>query len=367
MKASSPGWAATLALVMLSMIVTGFLTLAASLALGYTLWGSHTSAANTGTQGAGARHQPSEDAWVSTAGTISPSTVSIQMSTGTTSGEGTGVVYNREGLILTNAHVVSGADTLVVTLMDGRNFNASLVGEDTSTDIALIRIDNAPDDLVPATFADSSQLVVGQDVMAVGTPLGLANTATTGIVSALNRPVVTTREGATDPSQASFTSAIQTDASINPGNSGGPLVNRAGEVVGINSSIASNATSASSAGSIGLGFAIPANTAVHIAQQLEATGSATHPLLGVTARDGLAQGPHAAYRGAEVTSVTAGSAAEDADIREGDIITAVNGVDVGSAAALTAYIRSLHVGQDIQVVLYRNGQALTLDAVLKAR
>lgn len=356
----SPGWIPTLALIVAGMMLSSLVSIAATSALGFALWGKAVSPASPGGGG-----NVAEDSWASTASTISPSTVSLQVQAQGGTAEGSGVVYSSKGEILTNAHVVAGAQKLTVTLADGRIFPGTVTGADTSTDLALVRIDNPPRDLTPATFANSSQLEVGQDVMAVGTPLGLANTATTGIVSALNRPVVTAQQQGANPQDASFTSAIQTDASINPGNSGGPLVNRAGEVVGINSSIASNAQNEGSAGSIGLGFAIPSNTAQNIAEQLSRNGKAMHPVLGVRVTDGTARDADTAYRGAAIDSVEPGTLAEQAGIKEGDVIVKVDEVSIGSAAALTAQVRSLKLGSTHTITLYRGDKQETVDVTLK--
>ena len=160
-----------------------------------------------------------------------------------------------KGYIVTNNHVISGAQQIQVTLSNGQMYTAQVVGTDTTTDLAVIKLDNPPSDLKAVEFADSDKLAVGEDVMAIGNPLGYDDTATTGIVSALNRPVTVTDDSGSDI----VTNAVQIDAAINPGNSGGPTFNAAGQVIGINSSIASTATSSNSAGSIGIGFAIPSN------------------------------------------------------------------------------------------------------------
>lgn len=370
MESKSPGWIPTVALVCVAMVVASVVSVIASLSVGWVLWGppgASGGATATPTVQPGAGGAVPEDSWASTTEVIGPSTVSIQVQTRQGGAEGTGVIYSEDGQILTNAHVVSGADAITVTLSDGRVLGAKVVGADTATDIALIQVQSPPDDLKPATFADSSTLTVGQDVMAMGTPLGLANTATTGIVSALNRPVVTAAEQNSDPNDASFISAIQTDASINPGNSGGPLVNRAGDVVGINSSIASNATTQQQAGSIGLGFAIPSNTATAIAEQLAKDGEATYPLLGVRATDGHAESGSVGYRGAEVVEVSGGSAAAKSGLKNGDVIVKVDDVPTGSATALTAYIRSLEVGSTHTVTFYRGGKEDTADVTLAAK
>ncbi|MGX6403139.1 S1C family serine protease [Dermabacter hominis] len=369
----SPSWLATATLVIVGMLLSSIFTIGATTGLGLMFWGapgeaSHSKAqSKTAAERVGHGGDVVEDSWVDTARVISPSTVSIRVDTGNGGSEGTGIVYDGKGTIVTNAHVVAGAILINVTTSDGRTFDATLIGSDESTDIALVRLSNPPKDLTPATFADSSALTVGQDVMAMGTPLGLANTATTGIVSALNRPVVTRPERSEnqDPSTASYTSAIQTDASVNPGNSGGPLVNRAGEVIGINSSIASNASKSEGAGSIGLGFAIPSNTVKLIAEQLAKNGKAKHAFLGVRIKDGEANTGTAVVQGAYVVEVTADSAAAKAGIANADLVTKVDDVQIGSSSALTAYVRSLEVGSTHTFTVLRDGKERTVDITLQ--
>ena len=227
----------------------------------------------------------------------------------------------------------------------------------------MIRLDSPPDDLQPATFADSATVVVGQPVMALGTPLGLENTVTTGIISAVDRPVTA---GGEDPSgsDATYTSALQTDAAINPGNSGGPLIDAAGQVIGINSSIAGIASSTGQAGSIGLGFAIPSNTATMIAEQLKDSGSADHSFLGVTSSDGTETVGDVSYRGAQVRGVEGGSPAAEAGLREGDLITKVDDTPVGGAAALTGVVRGLPVDSSHTLTVVRDQDEQTLDVTL---
>lgn len=369
----SPSWLATATLVLVGMLLSSIFTIGAATGLGLMFWGAPGEASRSKAQSDNAAERVGhggdvvEDSWVDTARVISPSTVSIRVDTGNGGSEGTGIVYDGKGTIVTNAHVVAGAILINVTTSDGRTFDATLIGSDESTDIALVRLSNPPKDLTPATFADSSALTVGQDVMAMGTPLGLANTATTGIVSALNRPVVTRPERSEnqDPSTASYTSAIQTDASVNPGNSGGPLVNRAGEVIGINSSIASNASKSEGAGSIGLGFAIPSNTVKLIAEQLAKNGKAKHAFLGVRIKDGEANTGSAVVQGAHVVDVTADSAAAKAGIAKADLVTKVDDVQIGSSSALTAYVRSLEVGSTHTFTVLRDGKERTVDITLQ--
>jgi putative serine protease PepD len=301
------------------------------------------------------------DDWQTVAKKISPSTVAIAVSTHDGQAEGTGVVYDDKGTIVTNNHVVSKADTVQVSLSDGRSYSADVVGTDKSTDLAVIRLQNPPDDLKAADLGDSDDVTVGEGTMAVGTPLGLQNTVTTGIISAIHRPVTTMGESE-DGSDAAFTSALQTDAPINPGNSGGPLVDADGTVIGINSSIASFANSTEQqSGSIGLGFAIPSNTVQLIVPQLIENGSAKHALLGVTASDGSAKVDSVTYFGAEVREVTGGSSARKAGLRKGDLVTAIDDVRVNGSAGLTGLVRSLEVGSKHSVTVVRDGTEQDVD------
>nr|BFF19093.1 trypsin-like peptidase domain-containing protein [Promicromonospora thailandica] len=244
--------------------------------------------------------------WTEVTAAVQESVVSIQVEGQRGGAEGSGVVLDSDGHVLTNNHVVSGAQNLQVTLSDGRVYDAEIVGTDPTSDLAVVRLSDPPSDLKPATFADSDQVAVGEPVMALGNPLGLANTATTGIVSALDRPVTASAE---DGSDQVVTNAIQIDAAVNPGNSGGPLFNASGEVIGITSSIATLSGSSNSSGSIGLGFAIPSNLASQIGDQLTADGTAEHAFLGVTLSDAEATADGVTRRGAGVQEVVADSPA----------------------------------------------------------
>ena len=311
--------------------------------------------------------------WAVTADAVAPSVVSITARLAQGEAAGSGVIIDGSGHVLTNNHVVAGAQQLTVTLSDGRTFEATVQGTDPSTDLAVVTVTNAPGDLTPIALGDSDSLEVGDPVMAVGNPLGLAGTVTTGIVSALNRPVTTQSESSGDPFQQSqsdpvVTNAIQTSAAINPGNSGGALVNGSGQLVGINSSIASLGSSSSSqSGNIGIGFAIPVNEAKSIAQQLIEKGTAEHAYLGVTPQDGTASDGSATRTGAEITSVGSGTPAEQAGLQTGDLITEVNGEAVDSALSLVAHIREQAVGNTVKLTIIRNGQTIEVDAVLSAR
>jgi putative serine protease PepD len=302
--------------------------------------------------------------WEAVAKAVQQSVVAIQVSTGNGGGaEGSGVIVDDSGHIVTNNHVVAGADpdSVQVTLTDGRIFKATIVGTDATTDLAVIKLTDAPDDLKPAAFGDSSKVIVGQPVMAVGNPLGLASTVTTGIVSAVDRPVSTSGENS---SEATVTNAIQIDAAVNPGNSGGPLFDAEGKVIGINSSIA---TLSSESGSIGLGFAIPVDLVKNIAAQLVDDGTAEHAFLGVSLTDGTATADGVTRRGAVVASVSDGSPAAAAKLQEKDTIVAIDGKAVGGAESLTAYVRALPSGTKVTLTIVRDGKASDVDVTLAVR
>ncbi|HET9022709.1 MAG TPA: trypsin-like peptidase domain-containing protein [Ornithinibacter sp.] len=312
--------------------------------------------------------------WAATAAAASPSVVSITATTSQGGAQGSGVIIDKSGHVLTNNHVVSGAEKLTVTLADGRTFDAEVRGTDPSTDLAVITIAKAPNDLTPIAVGDSDALKVGDPVMAVGNPLGLAGTVTTGIVSALNRPVSTQGEsdGQSDPfapgqavqSEPVVTNAIQTSAAINPGNSGGALVNAGGQLVGINSSIASVGSTSGQSGNIGIGFAIPVNEATSVASQLIESGKVTHAFLGVTPQDGSASDGSASRAGAEIVSVGDGTPAAKAGLKAGDVVTAVDGERVESALSLVGQIRERSVGDTVTLTVLRDGGTIEVKATL---
>jgi len=301
------------------------------------------------------------------ASVIGPSVVTINVAAASgAAGTGSGVILNQDGFILTNNHVVTldstapaNGDRISVTLADGDQVAATMIGTDPPDDLAVIRISGQQ--VAAATFAASSELVVGQGVVAVGAPLGLSNTVTSGIVSALDRPV---RAGVTG--EAIF-DAIQTDAPINPGNSGGPLVDLAGHVVGINAAIATaGAAGGGESGNIGIGFAIPSDQAVRIAQDLITTGQANHAVLGVAVRPaaGSAGGGPTSGAGAAVVAVVAGGPAQAAGIRTDDVITAVGQQRIDDPVGLTAAVRSHAPGDTVSITLDRSGSAVTVKAKL---
>ena len=266
---------------------------------------------------------------------------------GSQSAEGTGFVYDTNGDILTNEHVVDGASSVTVKFSDGSTYKATVVGTDPSTDIAVVHVNAPASKLVPLTLADSSNVSVGDGVVAIGNPFGLEGTVTSGIVSALGREI-------TAPDSSPIEGAIQTDAAINHGNSGGPLLNMKGEVIGITSQIESD-----SGGNDGVGFAVPSNTVRTIAQQLIANGQAQHALLGVT--------PANASNGVGVSDVQGGSGADNAGVKAGDVITAVNGKAVRTAAQLRALIAAKQPGDKLTLTIRRDGSTKTLTATLGSR
>jgi len=279
---------------------------------------------------------------------------------------GSGVVVRTDGYVLTNNHVVAaaaGGGTVSVTFSDGRSVPATVVGTDPTSDLAVVRV-NAVSGLKAAVFADSQQLQVGQAVLAVGAPLGLSNTVTAGIVSTLHRPVATGEQGA--PAQ-SVIDAVQTDAAINPGNSGGALVDLAGRVVGINSAIASVGANPSGAqsGNIGVGFAIPSNSGAKVADQLIATGHATHAQIGVSVTDASGSSATALGAGAMLGQVAAGGPAATAGLQAGDIVTKVGERTVTDANGLIVAVRAHEPGESV-VVTYRRGGAVRMASVVLA-
>jgi putative serine protease PepD len=299
---------------------------------------------------------------------VMQSTVSIAVQGGGGRGTGSGVVIRSDGYILTNNHVVeSAADggEITVTFDDGETtLPARIVGLDPVTDLAVLRVET-DQELQAATFGRSRDLVVGDPVIAIGSPLGLSGTVTTGIVSALNRTVdVPSSDG---KGRNPLFNAIQTDAAINPGNSGGALVNAAGEVIGINSAIATlgGGLTGDSGGSIGVGFAIPIDEAASVAQEIIRTGRATHPAIGVSAL--TVGGPDADREGARVQQLTPGGAAEQAGLQPGDLIVRVGDTEVTSVDELILAIREREVGDTVTLTYVRQGQTRTADVTLQDR
>ena len=358
-----PGWAALLGAMLLTIVLTLGAVFYARPAM---LRATTPTNLNGGTVAAVPASNSSGTDWTDVAAAVSPAVVTIQTQGASSGGTGSGVIYDAQGDIVTNYHVIAsvlGGGQIQVTLADGRLYSAKVVGHDKTTDLAVIRLDNPPSNLTVARFASSANLEVGAPVMAIGAPLGLSNTVTTGIVSALNRPVEVSmdEDSSSQDTQASsdlvVTNAIQIDASINPGNSGGPLFDTSGAVIGINSSIKSLATSSDGqAGSIGLGFAIPSDLVVSVADQLIASGTASHGMLGVTVKAATTTVGSDTYVGAEVQDVSAGSGASAAGIRAGDVIVKVEGQEVTSPKQLIGYVRRYKAGDTVTMTIVRDGQ-----------
>ncbi len=279
------------------------------------------------------------------------------------SGTGSGIVLRADGYIVTNNHVVAaavGGGTVSVTFSNGRTVPATIVGTDATSDLAVVKVDQAG--LTSAVFADSSKLAVGQPVLAVGAPLGLSNTVTEGIVSTLNRPVRTGEAGATEQS---VIDAVQTDAAINPGNSGGALVDLAGQVVGVNSAIASTGDgSGGQSGNIGVGFAIPSNDVAEVSQELIAHGKAIHPQIGISVGDAPSAADGTPGRGAVVQAASDGGPAASAGLQPGDVITKVDDRPVTDADSLIVAIRAHDPGDTVTVTYRRGGATQTASATL---
>ncbi|MEU4396142.1 trypsin-like peptidase domain-containing protein [Kribbella sp. NPDC023855] len=292
---------------------------------------------------------------------VLPSVVKIGVATAQGSGTGSGIVISKDGLIVTNNHVVAGAGNggkIQVMLNDGRTLNATIVGTDPLTDLAVIRADAK--DLTPAVLGKSGNLGVGQGVVAIGSPFGLEATVTSGIVSALNRPVTS---GDEQRDSTTVFPAIQTDAAINPGNSGGALIDLAGQVVGINSAIkTAGGSGQSEGGNIGLGFAIPIDQAKPIIDELVAKGKATHARLGVQV--GNAQSSDAFQQGATIGEVTPGGAADKAGLKSGDVVTAIDGKAIASGDALVAAVRSHRPDDEVTITFTRDGKSQQIKAKL---
>ncbi len=285
-------------------------------------------------------------------------------------GLGSGFLIDRDGHVLTNAHVVEDSKTTTVTFSDGAERTARILGVDTSTDLAVLKIPQVPEGIQPVRLGSSGTLVVGQDVVAIGNPYGLERTATTGIVSALERTIEA-------PNGFAIQNAIQTDAAINQGNSGGPLFDRAGRVIGMNTQIASQ-----NGGNVGLGFAVPIDTIAPIARSVIEDGTPKHAWIGITGREltpalagklGLE-----GRRGVLVAEVADGGAAKaagivaardgDAEVPRGaDLIIAVNGTPVEDMADVSRAVASRTVGERISVTVLRDGEERTVQMTLRDR
>ena len=323
---------------------------------------SSLSDVKSNTSGSGSAKAKSGTAvdWTAVAKEVSDSVVAIDVATSDGEAKGSGVVISDKGYIATNNHVISGAQQIQVTLASGAVYSAKVVGTDTTTDLAVIKLDNPPSDLKVAEFADSDNLAVGEAVMAIGNPLGYDDTATTGIVSALNRPVTVTD----DDNNAIVTNAVQIDAAINPGNSGGPTFNAAGQVIGINSSIASTASSSGTAGSIGIGFAIPSNLVKRVANEIIDNGSVKHVVLGITIKSSSVEADGVTRGCAQVQAVTDGGPASKAGVKAGDSIVAFNGKAVNNNYSLLGYVRASAMGDKVKLTVVRGGNTMDLEVTL---
>ena len=337
-------------------LTSGLITLPTSNSL------SNVSSNKSGSGSATAKSGEAPD-WQTVASDVSGSVVSIQTALSNGTAKGSGAIIDTEGHIITNNHVISGAQQIQVTLANGNMYSATLVGTDATTDLAVIKLDNPPSDLKAVEFADSDKLAVGENVMAIGNPLGYDDTATTGIVSALNRPVTVTD----DNNNEIVTNAVQIDAAINPGNSGGALFDSYGNVIGI-------VYAKSSSVSIeGIGYAIPVNNIKDLVAQMindpdsvkdQTKGSQI--MLGITIRD-ITEDMSKQYSmpvGVYITEVSSMSAAERAGLQKGDIITEFAGETVTSADDLNAIKAKQTSGDTVSVKIDRNGKEMTLDLVI---
>lgn len=344
--------------------------------------------------------------WEAVAKAVRPAVVAISVETNNESDQGSGSIIDSKGHILTNNHVVAGAadgnGIITVELFDGRLYKAKIVGRDVLTDLAVIKIQNPPKDLTVAPLGNSDDLKVGESVAAIGNPLGLSSTVTTGIVSALDRPVrvqavqggspegedekdpfglrryfgggmiqPSQPEKSTAPTEVT-TNAIQVDAAVNPGNSGGPLFDSRGRIVGVTSSIASlsgsgGSTGEGQAGSIGLGFAIPINQASMIATQLIDHGEAVHAALGVMVGQEVATVDKVSRLGARVQEINSGSAADKAGLKQGDIITKIDGKPVKGSLSLVGFVRQYAVGDTVELTVVRDGKEQKIPVTLQAQ
>ena len=284
-----------------------------------------------------------------------------------TEGEGAGVVYDKRGDILTDQHVVSGAQSITVKFPDGREAKARVLGSNTGADLAVIRVNVPSSALHPLPFADTSTVHVGDGVIAIGSPFGLPNTVTSGIVSAVGRTI-------SAPNQFTIANAIQTDAPINPGNSGGPLINSNGQVIGLNDQIETNNTNGQGQGSSsGVGFATPSSSDVRIANRIIATGKAQNAYVGVSLDPSVSGGaaisksPSTAANGCQQSAVVPGGPADKAGLKPGDLITAVNGKRVHSVDQFVGTVATYVPGDTVTLTVKRDGQTKQVKVTLGAQ
>ena len=314
--------------------------------------------------------------WVTGAAlAASPSVITLSVNSPTGSGNGSGVMLTEDGYALTNSHVVTlGGSTNDVNVTaqawDGRIYEAEVIGTDPTNDIAVIKLEGSTD-FQPIGIKDSDSLNVGEPVVAIGAPLGLSSTVTQGIVSALNRTIQVASSEVEDGNSSGLRfwdgfgtrpinlQVIQTDAAINPGNSGGALVDQQGQLVGINVAIATSGSS----GNIGVGFAIPANTALRISEEIIDRGFASHGLLGALVTDSVI--PNSSFAsGAEIVELTPGGAAEEAGLLPGDVVVLFDGDRIEGSGELTAAVRAQPAGAEVEIEAIRNGQRLSFEVSL---
>ncbi len=347
--------------------------------------GESSAGAHTVTVGEGAQPAAATSGALSVAEIYKRSSASVVEITVTSTGEGapfsppgggrapgSGFVYDDEGHVITNQHVVAGAESVTVKLADGSTHDGTVVGSDPSTDLAVVKVDAPAGTLEPLELAESEGLEVGDGVVAIGSPFGLDQTVTAGIVSALHRQI-------TAPNDFSINDAIQTDAAINHGNSGGPLLDLEGRVVGVNSQIESD-----SGGNVGVGFAVPSNTVAKIAAQLIESGEVEHAYLGIGVATVSATAAEELDlpQGVQVTSVRPRTPAADAELEAGsgerivdgevlatggDVITAIDGESVTTAEELQRVIDSKSPGDEIELTVTRDGEELQVDVTLASR
>lgn len=295
--------------------------------------------------------------WRSVAKNVSGGVVSIQARNSKNMSKGSGAIIDKQGHVVTNNHVIAGMQQLQVTLSNGQIYKAKLVGTDKTTDLAVLKVDGLPSSVKPVDFADSDALAVGQPIMAIGNPLGYDDTATTGIVSALNRPVSVMD----DQSRSEIvTNAVQIDAAINPGNSGGPTFDASGKVIGINSSIAATSARGGTAGSIGIGFAIPSNLVKRVVNEIIKHGSVKHVALGIMVKSVNVTQNNITRGGAQVASVTPGAPAAKGGMRAGDTIVAFNGKSVTSNYSLLGFVRATALGDKATITVVRGNGTVNL-------
>ncbi len=371
-----PSWGGVIAIAAVAALLAGGLGAGATYALQSLQ--SSSSAQETSTADEKIKTTEVPD-WASIAADAAKSVVAIQVGRDGQIGElGSGFVYKHKDsddlFIITNNHVVASGDSaggeVKAVFRSGATVGTSIVGRDPETDVAVLKMKDVPRGVDALPVGNSDALKVGEPVMALGNPLGLADTVTTGIVSALNRPVATSNPGKSDePEVATITNAIQTDAAINPGNSGGPLVNGAGKVIGVNSSAAALPGTAESgqAGSIGIGFAIPIAQATWIADQLIETGHAQHAFLGVKITSGEVSRSGVTVGSAVVDDVESGSPADHGGLNKGDHIVAFDDTPVNGAVSLQALTRSKKQGDTVKLTVIRGGHPTDINVTLAAK